>query len=750
MASVTTDFKAKDSNFSTTVDKLQKSLGGFDSAVNKFNERASGIGSTFAGLGVKLAAGVAAFVGIKSAAEGMGRAFEQAGEFQQFERRFETLLGTTEKAQARMGELERFMDATPFNLPGIVQASQTLETLTQGALSTGEGLRMVGDTASATGQPIQDMATVLGRLYNGLAQGGTAVGDQTKRLVELGVITPQAAEKLKLLAEQGVGTKRAFDLISEATSKFSGEMQRQSTTWNATLEGLQDAINKALRAFAEPIIEGLTPQIQAVADYVRNVLAPAITETMANFTTNWLPKFMEMAQSGADYLRGLLNTAPSEMFKLALANMTDFARVVGDTLMSAFLTAVSGFGNALQALLDNDVPKRIGDVFGQAFMLAWTSLQLGLITAFDEGVKAFARLWESVSQMSSEQLLGKLMEVVTSFATGFGRAMIDPVGFIANNLAKGLTDTFRDTAHEFNFQYDKATGNWLEKTRTALENTAIRGGEKLGEAGQKLGDALLVSMDEAIQKTHQIEVNLLGSEEATKRMKERYAEMAALGANMRENAELAANATTSAAQASGSTPTNRGSQIDAEFAAAQAKHGTRGGGGGAAPRAFDPTTDYGRALAERGEQSVRFDPASSKLSSTGLAIERTKERFSVDKVASDIRSDLSRLENKLKPMEDRADRFEQQGMEGSAERLRGRADRLRAEKEKALADKYGLDLSDQQKTPEERKAEEEAMRDKHGAKGGGKESALEGLVSTIKGLCSSINEKLPQHALVPG
>jgi hypothetical protein len=60
-------------------------------------------------------------------------------------------------------------------------------------------------------------------------------------------------------------------------------------------------------------------------------------------------------------------------------------------------------------------------------------------------------------------------------------------------------------------------------------------------------------------------------------------------------------------------------------------------------------------------------------------------------------------------------------------------------------------VDEQAKTPEERKAEEEAMRDKHAPKGGGgKESALEGLVSTIKGLCSSINDKLPQHALVPG
>ncbi|MFR7733459.1 MAG: hypothetical protein ACLU7D_08945 [Collinsella sp.] len=51
-------------------------------------------------------------------------------------------------------ELADFAAHTPFQqLPEIAAASRTLETLTDGALSTGQGLAMVGDVASGTNPP---------------------------------------------------------------------------------------------------------------------------------------------------------------------------------------------------------------------------------------------------------------------------------------------------------------------------------------------------------------------------------------------------------------------------------------------------------------------------------------------------------------------------------------------------------------------------------------------------------------------
>jgi len=273
---------------------------------------------------------------------------------------------------------------------------------------------------------------------------------------------------------------------------------------------------------------------------VRGTLAPAIEDAMSKFTSDWLPAFFDAAQTATDYLRGALSRSPSEMFQLMISNMLDFQRIAGDALISAFVTAVSALSNALRALLANEVPTLIGDVVGQAFVYATATLSSALFKVLVEAVEYFGTLWQKASQMSAGDLLKKLMEVVQSFATGFGRAMIDPIGFITQKIGKGLADAFVDSGHEFKFQFDKATGSWIEKTDKALENTALAAGKKLGEAGSKLGDALVKSTKEAVRDTQVFQSNLFGSSEAAERIKDRAAEMAAYGKQFRQDMEAAA------------------------------------------------------------------------------------------------------------------------------------------------------------------------------------------------------------------
>jgi hypothetical protein len=234
-------------------------------------------------------------------------------------------------------------------------------------------------------------------------------------------------------------------------------------------------------------------------------------------------------------------------------------------------------------------------------------------------------------------------------------------------------------------------------------------------------------------------------------MNTRLAEAEALAAGIASNIAAAGGAAATVdPKVAGATET-AGERIAREEAEARAKAGTRGGGGGGSNKPFDPVTGFGAALLERGSQAVNFDPATSRLSSTGLAIERTKERFSVDKTAANIRADLARMENRNRSAAERADRFEQAGQFGAAERLRGRIERRVAEEEKRLADKYNLNVQDMSKTPEERAREEEEMRQKHAPPGGGKSDMAKDIHEIwlkIKTHLPEIDAKLPQTALV--
>jgi len=238
-------------------------------------------------------------------------------------------------------------------------------------------------------------------------------------------------------------------------------------------------------------------------------------------------------------------------------------------------------------------------------------------------------------------------------------------------------------------------------------------------------------------------------------MRERLAEAEELSARLAENIAAAGDAsnTVNPGGAGAGGTSSASDRIEREEAEARAKHSAPGGGrSGGGGRPFSPTSSYGDALRERGQQSVNYDPASSRPSSTGLAIERTKERFSADRTASGIRADLARLDNRNRPAEDRASRFEASGMFGAAERLRGRIDARTAAKEKELAEKYRLQVEDQTKSAKEREQEEEDERRKHQAPGGGGGGSdiINDIYNLLKQHLPEIDEKLPQHALVAG
>jgi len=155
---------------------------GFEAAGQKADEFqgkgtkvASGMESAFKGLTGSIAVVGMAITGITTVVGLAGGAIEKAFgpsiEMEQLTTQFSVLLGGIDAAADRMVELTEFADKTPFNLPEVAKASTVLETLTRGALATGKGLTLVGDLAAGTGQPFNELAVWVGRLYDGLQSG---------------------------------------------------------------------------------------------------------------------------------------------------------------------------------------------------------------------------------------------------------------------------------------------------------------------------------------------------------------------------------------------------------------------------------------------------------------------------------------------------------------------------------------------------------------------------------------------------
>ena len=228
------------------------------------------IGSAASSLQATLA-GIAASVG---AVVSLGAAIQQSvkfnAELEQQAVAFKTLLGNAEAASRRMQELTKFAAETPFELPEVVQASKILQSLTNGALASGDGLRLVGDAASAVGRPLEDVTMWVGRLYAGL-QTGTPVGEATLRLIEMGLISGTTARKLNDLAETGQGAGRAMEILRETFGKLGGAMAEQSTTFNGLISTLKDTFNLALADIGKPLFDALKEGVSELIPIVENI-----------------------------------------------------------------------------------------------------------------------------------------------------------------------------------------------------------------------------------------------------------------------------------------------------------------------------------------------------------------------------------------------------------------------------------------------------------------------------------------------
>lgn len=197
----------------------------------------------------------------------LSQAVGNAAMFEDFETSFSVLLGSTEKAKARISELSDFAATTPFELPEVVQASRVLQTLTDGALATGDELRLLGDVAAGTGEPISELSVHFGRLYDGI-QSGRPVGEALARLSEVGAIKGEVRNEIEQMIKSGVQGDIIWQRLRDSFGKYAGMMEKKSGTWNGAVSNLADSWTNLSKTIGDPIKDELKPIIQSLSSFL--------------------------------------------------------------------------------------------------------------------------------------------------------------------------------------------------------------------------------------------------------------------------------------------------------------------------------------------------------------------------------------------------------------------------------------------------------------------------------------------------
>lgn len=287
------------------VARLQVVIG---ARINEFNKEMGALQKnvkrTFASdnLGInKGALGVIAGVGVALGALGIA-SVKAAGQMEQTRIAFTTLLKDGEKAKSFLSELEKFAASTPFELPGVLDASKRLLAFGFSAEQVIPILTAVGDSAASLGigeEGIQRLTLAIGQMQ----AKGKVSAEEMLQLAEAGVPAwemlankigtdiPAAMDKAskgQISAAEGIQA-----VISGMNSKFGGMMEQQSQTINGIMSNIQDSVGQSMVVIGDKIIEAfdIKPKLKGAQDAlgeftekVKNIgLTDAIREIPSGF-----------------------------------------------------------------------------------------------------------------------------------------------------------------------------------------------------------------------------------------------------------------------------------------------------------------------------------------------------------------------------------------------------------------------------------------------------------------------------------
>lgn len=287
------------------VARLQVVIG---ARINEFNKEMGALQKnvkrTFASdnLGInKGALGVIAGVGVALGALGLA-SVKAAGQMEQTRIAFTTLLKDGEKAKSFLSELEKFAASTPFELPGVLDASKRLLAFGFSAEQVIPILTAVGDSAAALGigeEGIQRLTLAIGQMQ----AKGKVSAEEMLQLAEAGVPAwemlankigtdiPTAMDKAskgQISAAEGIQA-----VISGMNSKFGGMMEQQAQTVNGIMSNIQDSVTQSMVVIGDEIIEAfdIKPKLKgaqdALGEFTEKVksigLADAVREIPSGF-----------------------------------------------------------------------------------------------------------------------------------------------------------------------------------------------------------------------------------------------------------------------------------------------------------------------------------------------------------------------------------------------------------------------------------------------------------------------------------
>lgn len=356
------------------LNQSRKSIWGFvGGAVGKFGGLAAG------------------FLGVGAAMKTIGTGLRLAADAEQAEVAFSTLLGSADRAKTVLADVQRFAASTPFQLPQLRDSAQMLAAFGFEAESIVPNLRMLGDIAAGTGQPIDQLA----ELYGKARVQGRLFGDDINQLTGRGIPVIQAlaqqfgvaeSEVKNLVAEGKVGfpeLQTALQSMTAEGGKFGGMMEAQSKT----LSGVWSTFKDNLLGILTEVTIGITNSMDltGMISSATTGLQTMVTAAKWGFG-NWQilaelafkSAMLGFSRFGAELYHFFTSTLPT----LTVWFVENFPEI-WSTALDFALTVLINFGQNVRNIM-SEIWSFIKSGGMTELNLAWTPLTEGFVSSLRE------------------------------------------------------------------------------------------------------------------------------------------------------------------------------------------------------------------------------------------------------------------------------------------------------------------------------------------------------------------------------
>lgn len=329
---------------------------------------------------------------------------------------FTTMLGSAQKADAFLRQLQQFAAATPFEFPDLVTASQRLLAMGIAAQDVIPTLTAIGDAAAGLGkgpEVIERMVLAIGQM----SAKGRVMGDELLQLTEAGIPAIRiladsyhvsVAEMTKMVTAGKVLSDRAIPALvqgiehgTKSTAAFGGMMEKQSHTMAGMFSTLKDVVSQTLANLVSPFIPKIEAGLGRITELVQHSGLDA-QHAGALFDTAWR-RMGEVLHLVGPPVLDIAHSVGSVLVPAFQAGL-----VVGRPLAALFGGAIVGGLHALAT-----VARLAADVLRPLF--EFIASHAGLFQALTLGVVTFVAAFKTVQLVRglAQQLAATFSALVT-------------------------------------------------------------------------------------------------------------------------------------------------------------------------------------------------------------------------------------------------------------------------------------------------------------------------------------------------